>query len=384
MRLRGTIKPPPLAIDVGAGGVHALQLERRGSAMVVRHWSYQPIRDAACDRAGAGHQASDDRPAFDRPAVEPNLPPLNRERFVGNEVVLSIGPPDLECTPLRVPDNLLAMDHAALLAAIRHEVGRSISMPLEQVEMDAWRLVPGHLDCPNVMVAAARREAVGRVLRWLDAQGLVCRRIDASPLAAVRACGWLPDWPTDDRLWGVLDIGRSAARVYIGIGQVPVYVRCVPRGGAEMSRRISEELNVDPKTAESYKRHYGIHNGDGHYRPATAGVSAVDAQRMAGILLGILRPVVRGIAEEVQRSFRYAMGLYPDREISGVCLVGGGANLPGLCETLGDTLGVGVHRLSAESLSSTVALPAGFPDEMAPSLAVCLGLGLGEVTRAVS
>jgi type IV pilus assembly protein PilM len=306
-------------------------------------------------------------------------PMLDRADFIGNEVVVSLSPPEVECTPLRVPDNLLKLEQKALLAAIRHEVSRNISIPLDEAEMDVWRLVPGHMESPNLMVAATRRDAVYRVLEWLDRQNLICRRIDAGPLAALRVCARMTPTPPGDALWGVLDVGRSAARLYIGIGQVPVYVRCMNRGGEEMTRRISEELGVSRDIAESYKRHYGVHGGDGHYRRVATAEDTVDSRRMAGILLGVVRPIIRGIGEEVQRSFRYAMGLYPDRAISGLWLIGGGSNLGGLPEALGEMLGIGVHRTALSTWPGEWVAPSGLMDESVPQIAGCLGLGLGEV-----
>jgi cell division ATPase FtsA len=159
------------------------------------------------------------------------------------------------------------------------------------------------------------------------------------------------------------------------------------RSGEEMTRRISEELGVDVRTAESYKRHYGVHASAGtvgsgtdvHYRPLASGEDAVESHRMAGILHGTLRPIIRGIGEEIQRSFRYAMGLYLDRPIAGLWVIGQGANMHGLAETLGPMLGIEVHRLTSGNLPSDFIVPSSITDEVAPQLAMCMGLCIGEM-----
>ncbi|MBI4581328.1 MAG: pilus assembly protein PilM [Planctomycetes bacterium] len=361
----------PIAVDLGAACLRAVQLERRGGRLAVRHWMQVPVPHEGL----AGAEGKDGN----GPAPPAPLPRLDREAFLGDEVVVSLHPPEVECTPLRVPDNLLALGQAALVAAIRHEVSRNISLPVDEVEMDVWRLGSGQLDSPNLMVAAARRDRIQRTLAWLDDQKLVCRRIDVGPLVALRACAGFSAQPNADHLWGVLDVGKSAVRLYIGVGEVPVYVRCMARGGEEMTRRISEDLGVSRGVSESYKRHYGVQSAEGHYRPASPMDDAVEGRRMAAILLGVLRPIIRSIGEEVQRSFRYAMGLYPDRPISGLWVIGGGAGLAGLTDLLAEMLGIAVHRVTAGHLGGGLIVPPTLSDETVPQLAACLGLCLGEM-----
>ncbi|HOA72621.1 MAG TPA: pilus assembly protein PilM [Phycisphaerae bacterium] len=359
----------PIAVDLGTASLHVVQLDRQGGKLALQRWCELPVKPAP----------GGDPPAGDGAAAMPRWPAIDRTRFQGNEVVVSLAPPDIECAPLRVPENLLQFEHDQLLAAIQHEVGRHISHPVESVEMDVWRLVPGHLDAPNLMVAAARREVILGVLAWLNEQGLTCRRIDVGPLAAMRACSRLTNRPAPEQLWGVLDVGKAAVRLYIGIDEVPVYVRCIPKGGDEMTRRISEELGVEFGIAESYKRHYGIHGTDGHYRSGLPISDAVDSRRMAGILLGALRPTIRSLAEEIQRSFRYAMGLYPDRPIAGLWVIGGGADLAGFPDVLGDMLGVVIHKVTPDLLPGDWVVPSGRWESAVSRVVNSLGACLGEM-----
>ncbi len=370
----------PIAVDVGASAVRAIQFERRGGKLAVRHWWQLPCAVDNGSGPTAPSLATGKAPAGTPATADPALPRIDLQEFIGREVVLSINPPALECAPLRVPDNLLRLEQRALLGAIRHEVSRNVSLQVDEAELDAWRLAPGQMESPNLMVAAARRDAIYRLLNWLDTQGLVCRRMDVGPLAALRACARMAAGPTGTQLWGVLDMGRSAVRLYIGIGEVPVYVRCMSKGCEEMTRRISDELGVARPVAESYKCHYGVQSTEpGHYRRLASADDAVDSRRMSGILLGVLRPIIRGIGEEIQRSFRYAMGLYPDCTVGGLWLIGGGANLSGLCTSLSEMLGIGVQRPGVDNWPIDLVAPAGLSDETVPLMATCLGLGLGEV-----
>ncbi len=338
------------ALDLGSENCRLVQLGGEHGSLTVREWRRLEGEAAALP-----------------------LVPLG-QAVPGRRVSLALSPPDVECCPLRVPEGVLGLEHQALIQAIRHEVGRHIANPVEQVELDAWPLPRSAAEGPNIMVAAAPKQALQGVLDWLDARSIQCSGIDVGPLAATRACLHLCDRPAEHQLWGVLDIGRQAVRLYVVIGETPVYVRCMLRGGLEMSRRIAAELGVELDVAESYKRHYGIGGTDDHYRHSDRAEQTVDEFRMAGILMGVLRPILRGIGEEVQRSFRYAMGLYPDHPLRDLLLIGAGAGLTGLPEALGQMLGIPVSRVTDER-QQHAASPAA--KETLPAFVTAVGAALG-------
>jgi Tfp pilus assembly PilM family ATPase len=176
------------------------------------------------------------------------------------------------------------------------------------------------------------------------------------------------------------------------MGPVPVYVRCLARGGEDMTRRIAEALGVTREAAESYKCHYGVGAAPGlgeehgpcgvrggSADPSGAQAGTLNGRRMASILLGVLRPSLRSIAEEVQRSFRYALGIYRDRPVSGLWLIGGGANLVGLAEVMAELLGVPIFGASGPRLPEGIDVPPGWSNAEHARMAVSLGLALGSM-----
>lgn len=360
-------KVAPIAVDVGSAHLRAAQIEKRNGHFVIRHWA-----------SGAVPGRAEPAPDGQKPdRVEDALPLNLLEAFAGREVVLAIGPPDVEFCALQVPDALLRGEHCNLIRGVRHEVGRHIRQPIDSVELDVWPLVAGHRDGCNVMAAAARRDSIDHLLRVMGTRGYSCSRIDLSPLATLRSCARMVDGFETEHLWGALDIGRSASRLYIGIGETPVYVRCLLSGGDAMTQRIADELGVDAATAERYKRHFGVAAPDGSYRPMAALTSDVDEERMACILLGVLQPILKGVAVEIEKSFRYAMALYPDRPVSGLILTGGSANLEGLSDVFGRMLGIRVQRIRTDRLVALRGDEPGLPDEAVPGMTTALGLGMG-------
>ncbi len=360
----------PIAVDVGMTSLRAIQLARSNGTFTVRHWANQSYPTEVSE----GQEAC---PKEVTVALQ-HAKLAGHDLFVGRKIVTALGPPDVEVCSLHVPQKILSQEKEAIVRSIRHEVARHVSIPVDTAELDAWPLPAGQNEGPNVMVAAVSRTTIKDLLDWIDAQGCLCTRIDLAPLAIMRAVTRImSDIPTD-RLWGVLDIGLRSSRFYLGLGETPVYVRNMRAGGDLMTRRIVNELNVDLAMAERFKRHYGIRAEPGGYRPMLAEQGPVDDKRMAGILLGILTPIIRGMAHDIERSFRYAMDLYPNRSVSDLILVGGGCSLEGLPELLQSLLGIRVRRVSADRLAQAGRHHPVLAENVLTRLVTCLGLSYGE------
>lgn len=362
-------KRTPIAVDLGAGSLRAVQLEQTDRGISVRHWMRRVPSAAEVEQSVAA----------DQPPVPPRLRIRDESGFIGREAVLCLGLNEVECCPLRVPDNLLSLGREQLLHALQHEVSRQLSISIEAAQLDYWELVPADVEGPNLMVAAARKSAVQQVIDWVTEQKLVCRRIDLAPLAAMRACAAMLGPSHSESILGVLDIGRRGSRLCVGIGSVPVYIRKMQRGGDAMTQRIADELEVSRPIAERYKTRFGVSVSQAGYRPFDKNVETIDEQRMSSILQGVLQPIIHGLCEEVKNSFHYAMEYYPGRPIGGLVLVGGGATMKGLCESLSHLLGIDVRRPTGAGLPEDMALLAEMQDDVLTEMAGPIGLGLAEI-----
>lgn len=358
----------PIALEVGAGALRALQLKQNGDGVCIDRW----YRRALTPVTGKGKEGEQE-PAWKSVRL------CEQGQFTGRDVVVSLSPPEMECFPLRVPANLLELEKSKLMQALSHEVTRHVSSDIANLELDYWRLSPSDTEGPNMMIAAAQRPRIQEILEWLDRQHLVCRRIDLAPLTALRACLRLTQGDPE-AITGALDIGRRESRLYIGLGDVPVYIRSMRRGGDEMTQAVSAELGVDWNTAERFKCHYGIDVQEGQQRSSGAVEDAnqIDEQRMAGILLSVLRPMVRSLSEEIKRSFHYALEFYPGRPINGLHVIGGGANLKGICSLLEGFLGIPVRRID-EVVGGSLAESKALPQEIVMEMINPLGLSFGEI-----
>jgi len=362
-------KRSAIAVDLGAASLRAVQLERRGGRVAIRHWVYQGMPSDQPSEADASEDSAMSR------LTGAQLP--SRELFCGRDVVTTLGPPDIEVRSLQVPAKLLQQDGQHLAQAVRHEVARHVDFDLKDAEVGAWALPSGHTDGPNVLVAVAQRSSLDPVLAWVQAQGCYCSRIDVAPLAVLRGCARMIESAAADHLWAVLDIGFRASRLYVGLGETPVYVRHLTDGGDSMTGRIATELDVEPAMAERYKRHYGVCGEAEGYRPLLRAGEPADEKRMASILHGVLTPILRRMASEIEKSFRYGMDLYPRTPVSGLVLAGGGANLKGLGQILGDKLGITVRCLSPDQLADKHAEHPALAANVLPAMVTCIGTGYG-------
>jgi len=362
-------KHSAIAVDLGAVSLHAVQLERRGGRVAIRHWVNQGMPLDQPSQADASKDGAMPRLA--------GAQLVSRELFRGRDVVTTLGPPDIEVRSLQVPAKLLQLDGQHLAQAVRHEVARHVDFDLKAAEVGAWALPSGHTDGPNVLVAVAQRSSLDPLLAWVEAQSCYCSRIDVAPLAVLRGCARMTESAEADQLWAVLDIGFRASRLYVGLGETPVYVRHLADGGDSMTRRIAAELDVELAMAERYKRHYGICGEAEGYRPLLRAGEPADEKRMASILHGVLAPILRRMASEIEKSFRYAMDLYPRTPVSGLVLAGGGANLKGLRQILGDKLGIAVRCPSPDGLADKHAEHPALAGNVLPGMVTCIGSGYG-------
>lgn len=431
----------PIALDIGRSSVTGVQLQRCSGGYRIYHWMHRDLPRQATGRAASGDRppkqnaeqeewAGPDRrrppasalssmsaanggsPANDQGDQQglrnddkhasgkqesrstdtasrdrgqrPQLPDLSgidlpsQERFSGRSVVACLNPPDIECYPLRVPDALLQQEPGKRVAAVGHEVSRHLKSPLDTYQLDSWAMPAKRTDNPNLMVVAAPRALVDLLINWLEQQSLTCHRLDVAPLALASGLRSGIANEKENTIWGVLDIGSDNARLYIGIDDAPVYVRCIGKGGSAMTARIASELDVEWRIADQYKRRFGIGpppNEDDICSDLDH--SSLSQRQMAEIIDGCLRSVFREMSEEVKRSFQYVMELYPDREADCLYLVGGAANLPGLPARLSDMLGIPVHHPISHRLPRNLKQSNGAVDQRTSELMTALGLCLG-------
>lgn len=157
------------------------------------------------------------------------------------------------------------MTDADLAANMKVDVDRYIPFPPSEVILDfkALRDLPGDPDSPNmdVLLAAAQREIIDLHIKVLQDARLSPKAIDVEPLAATRSLQGAPragvaDVNYDD-VSALINIGATGTEISVLRGDVLVFTRTVPIGGAAMTQAISETLGLTLEAAEAAKRERG-------------------------------------------------------------------------------------------------------------------------------
>jgi len=350
-----------IGLDVGECGVRAAQLVRLGDSYRLCHVATAGIATYESEsNSGPGREQSI------RQAIKSCL---CQAAFQGRSVRTALSPPDIEFHSLELP-NTVSEDLDQIVCM---EVKRLRGQRQERIETRHWVLPNTQVPAPTAIAVTAPFEDVVQTVAVCGESGANCADVDTASTALARFGCLLGAWRFE-QVWGLLDLGFRQARLTLCVEDVPVLVRTVGPGGAELTKRIAGGLGTSVKTAETHKREHGI--------ALTARGVRQDERRpppseLAPILLGILRSDLNDLASEIKRSYEYVLGCYPAKRAADLILVGGGAAMGNLPEYLADSLGITVRRASdfLGGGSCTLSVPGGqegFLDRA--SLAVGLAL----------
>src|SRR3990170_4031739 len=172
--------------------------------------------------------------------------------------------------------------------------------------------------------------------------------------------------PNPDETAALLNIGASVMNINIVRGGVPLFTRDVSVGGNQYTDALQKELELTFEDAENLKR-----------GQALAGIS--DEQKAA-----VLRSVSEILVLEIQKTFDFFRATAGAAQIGHIYAAGGAARTPALLDMLREEFQMPVDEL--DPFRRVTYNPAKFSDEyvkeIAPRLAVCVGLGLRSFDEA--
>jgi type IV pilus assembly protein PilM len=282
------------------------------------------------------------------------------------EVRVGIASPRVIVRPVELP----AMSEEDIAGALRFQAQELIPIPIEEAVFDFQvleTLAPVDAEdgggSSRVLLVAAHREAVQRVIDAVRGAGLRVGAVDVVPLALVRS---LADVGLGDDAGSeaIVSIGGGTTVVVVHEDGLPRFVRILGLGGRALTEAIARELDLPLETAESVKR-------QGDLAPDDLGARARVAMERP---LSELLDEVRGSIDY----YRTQPGAAPLRR---VLLTGGTSRLTGLNERVARLLGVPAE--DARPRDRVVVGDIGFsPEELPtldPYLPVPIGLGLGGI-----
>jgi type IV pilus assembly protein PilM len=335
----------PVGLDIGSMSIRAVETRRTKDGPVVTNFGYVLLPPGAVS-GGVVH---------DPTVVTGALRQLwAGTRFGTKEVVLGVTNPQVVVREMAVAN----LPDRELRKSLPFQVRDMLPLPVERSLLDFYRLEDaGSNKTVRGLLVAAPKEPVLAAVKAVERAGLRVSRVDLASFALLRSSSWL-----DANVEAIVDIGARVTSVVIHLDGVPIIVRSVPRGGAEITEMLATRIGATVTEAEALKCRVGLNADDG---PETAEV---------------VREAVRPLVNEIRSSFAYLTAGDRPSTVARLVLTGGGSQLPGLVELLSSQIGMNVMlgdptmRLREARRNRSEEL-----ERLRASAAVSIGLTMGAV-----
>jgi type IV pilus assembly protein PilM len=315
----------------------------------------------------------------DPAAVSEALRELFSQTRLPKQVRLAVASQGVAFRTLRLP---LIEDPEQLRNAVRFQAQEQIPIPLDAAVLD-HQVIAAHVEDDgtrqvDVAVVAARRQSVETLLGAARDAGLDPVGIDFAAFGMIRALAGAPAAATSNggaASKGGTEPGVGAeayvpATLYCSLGGITnlaisrgfacLFSRVAQFGVRDIALELVSSTDLSLEHAEQWLVHTGLQTP---LEELEGDAEAIAAARSA------LQANVASLADELRISLDYYGAQEGATAVEEIALCGWGSAIPGLAETLGETLGreVSVRRPSALSA---------LPDLEAARLTVPYGLAL--------
>jgi type IV pilus assembly protein PilM len=245
---------------------------------------------------------------------------LDSNALENRKVATSVSGSNVAVRDLRFPK----LAPSEIQGAVRYEGSQVIAFDIKDCYVDYTLLgsADPEEDGLNVLFVAATRAAVDTRTRILESFGLDPRFVGVDMLILLEALLRREDLP---ETVAVLDVGAKYTGIGITrVGAQPV-VRDLEIAGNSYTEAISEELGIPIKEAETAK--------------------VADSRRSSAVER-VIQGVTGRLVGEIRRSLVYYETRPHGSKVDRIFLCGGSSRLPGLIETVTESLGIPVELWS--------------------------------------
>jgi type IV pilus assembly protein PilM len=254
-------------------------------------------------------------------------------------------------------------DAKQLASVVRFQAQDHIPMPLDQAVLEHHSL--GIVQTPDgdrtrVVLVAARRDMVSRLVEALRRAGLRPQGLDLSAFAMVRAL-YRPDRPNP-----VLYVSIGGmTNLAVAEGTTCVFTRTLSLGTEALAGELAERQGLTLEHAHGWLRHVGLLVPLEQVEGDEAVISAAR---------DVLSDGVSRLADEVRTTLDFHQGQSSSDLVQAAVLTGSAAALTGFAETLGREVGLPIE------VGTVTEARAGAFDGVDPErLTVAAGLTIEEV-----
>jgi type IV pilus assembly protein PilM len=254
-------------------------------------------------------------------------------------------------------------DDKEIASAVRFQAQDHIPMPLEQAVLE--HQVLGPVETPEgtrmrVVVVAARRDMIDRLLEAVKRAGLSAQGVDLSAFAMIRA---------------LHRPGTSGPVVYMNVGGITnlavaegstcIFTRVIPYGVQTMASELAERRGLTLEHAHGWLSHVGLLDP----------VETIDGDELiVAEARAVLADGARRLGDEVRNSLDFHSAREGSGALERAVLTGPAVAIPGFADEVESQIG-----LPAEVGLVSEAKPGAFAGVDAGRLAVAAGLTVAEV-----
>jgi type IV pilus assembly protein PilM len=329
-------------IEIGAGAIKAIKLERSGESVNVLDFAIVPhkkvLSTPGLDQADATRIALGEFISqYDLHGVSLAISVPGHAAFARFAKL-----PPVE--PKKVPD------------IVKFEAMQQIPFPIGEVEWDYQTFRDPDSPDLEVGIFAITRERIMERLAMCEDVGLVPGFVNLSPVAAYNAMAY--DLAFDEKTPGtiLLDVGTTSTDLIVAVpGRM--WIRTFPIGGHHFTEALVSAFKLTYPKAEKLKRE-------------------AEQSKHARHIFQALRPVFSDLAQDVQRSIGYYQSLNKEANLTRLIGLGSTFRLPGLRKYLKQQLQMDVYRMEQFKRLSVEGTRAGEFQAQTLTLATAYGLAL--------
>ncbi len=298
-------------IELGAGAVKALKLERDGENLNVLEYAVIPHKRVL------------------------STPELDQQEATRLALGTLVSQYDLSGAPIAVSvpghsafarfAKLPPVEPKKIPDIVKFEAVQQIPFPIDDVEWDYQTFQSP--DSPDVEVgifAVTRQRVMERMALWADV-GITPEFLTIGPVAVYNAMAWDLQFTENTPGTVIVDVGTTSTDLIIAeAGRV--WIRTFQIGGHNFTEALVNTFKLSYPKAEKLKRE-------------------AEQSKHARHVFQAMRPVFGDLAQDVQRSIGYYQSLHREANLTRMVVFGSTFNLPGLRKYLGQQLQMEVVRL---------------------------------------
>ncbi len=342
-----------VGLDIGSSSVKAIELKQSGKGYKVSAIGVEPVPpDSIVDGA-----------IIDGGAVAHAVRRLfSNRQFKAKDVVASLSGNSVIVKKITLP----TMAAAELAESIYWEAEQYIPFDIQDVNLDYEILDSGtghdSQGSMEVLLVAAKKDKIADYTNVIAQAGRTPVIVDVDAFALQNAYeanyGFEPA-----AVVAILNAGASAININILAGAQSVFTRDVSMGGNAFTEAVQKELDLPYESAEQLKKGQDVE-----------GASFEDAR-------AVLKAMTDNVLLEVEKTFDFFKATAASDRIDRIMLCGGASRVEGFAESLRERFGTDVKPFDPFRQVAIDAKRLGLAslDDVAPLLAVAVGLGLRKV-----